>query len=388
MSARACTQIADAIAAGKPFYALEFFPPHTVDGARNLVARMDRMSRLKPKPLFVDATWTPATGRRALETLVAARALCNLDVQLHLTCTTLSKEAAAKALDDAAAGGVRSLLILRGDPLPGAAEWAPAQDGFKDAEALVAFIRARNGDTFSIAVAGHPAAEGPEDPALAALKRKVDAGADYVVTQMLGSAEEYSNFVKRARSAGITCPIVPGVLVPPPSLPQTLAVYAHSHATPPPALLAALEAASGPSQEGGEEAVRAAGAKHTLALAEALLESGAPGLYFFTLNLERSVAEIVARLPALARGVEDAPQRAVPFLRPRAKETVRPIFWAANPGSYLARTHAWGSFPVSWGEAAPEGGGARALTGTIEEEADDSVLSVASCVGGRLGGEA
>lgn len=64
--------------------------------------------------------------------------------------------------------------------------------------------------------------------------------------------------------AGITCPIVPGVLVPPPSLPQTLAVYAHSHATPPPALLAALEAASGPSQEGGEEAVRAAGAKHTL----------------------------------------------------------------------------------------------------------------------------
>jgi hypothetical protein len=120
---------------------------------------------IQPPPLFVDVTWTLAAGKRALETLVAAKAVCGLDVQMHLSCTDLTRDMAEAVLSDAAQAGIRGLMILRGDPPADRdGEWLPIDDGFRNPGELVAFVRQRHGDQFSISVAGHPAGH-PAHPA-------------------------------------------------------------------------------------------------------------------------------------------------------------------------------------------------------------------------------
>jgi methylenetetrahydrofolate reductase (NADPH) len=137
------------------------------------------MFAMQPPPLFVDVTWTLAAGKRALETLIAAKAVCGLDVQMHLSCTDLTRETAEGVLADAAQAGIRGLMILRGDPpADRAGGWQPTEDGFSTPAELVTFVRQRFGDRFSIAVAGHPAghpdhAAAPRDAQIRYLRDKV-----------------------------------------------------------------------------------------------------------------------------------------------------------------------------------------------------------------------
>eukprot|EP00961_Rhodomonas_salina_P180087 2430514-Rhodomonas_salina.1 len=141
----------------------------------------------QPKPDFMDVTWTLDSGKRTMEMLVAAKALCALDVQMHLACTGITQAMAADLLSEAVDAGVRSILALRGDAAPGQQTWVPTPGGFKNAGELVSFIRQQHGDFFSIAVAGHPAGHtdsASREEELRYLKAKVDAGADYIVTQI------------------------------------------------------------------------------------------------------------------------------------------------------------------------------------------------------------
>lgn len=149
---------------------------------------MDRLARMKPKPLFVDVTWTLDAGKRSFETLVAAQVICALDVQMHLTCTGITRDTVDDLLAEAAQANIRSVLVLRGDPAPSAnGKWEPTPDGFQNAGELVKHIRSKHGGFFSIAVAGHPHRH-PQSTSradeLKYLKAKVDAGADYIITQM------------------------------------------------------------------------------------------------------------------------------------------------------------------------------------------------------------
>jgi methylenetetrahydrofolate reductase (NADPH) len=292
---RVCDKIAAEIAAGRKFYSLEFFPPSTVNGARNLVARVDRLAQQNPPPLFVDVTWTLSSGKRALETLIGAKAVCALDVQMHLTCTDLTEDMCEGVLEDAAQAGIWSVLALRGDPSPGTTQWRKIDGGFEHAGDLVSFIRKRYGDAFSIAVAGHPQGHpcsGSREQSMQHLKDKVSAGADYIITQILFEADEYAKFVAECRAAGITCPIVPGVLLIPASLQQFDAICAHCQVKPPEALRAELQAAAAAS--GDDEGVRLAGVCHTKSLCEELLKGGAPGVYLYTMNLEKSASEVIS----------------------------------------------------------------------------------------------
>jgi methylenetetrahydrofolate reductase (NADPH) len=290
---RVCDKIAAEITAGRKFYSLEFFPPSTVNGARNLVARVDRLAQQNPSPLFVDVTWTLSSGKRALETLIGAKAVCAVDVQMHLTCTDLTEDMCEGVLEDAAQAGIWSVLALRGDPSPGTTQWRKADGGFAHAGELVSFIRKKYGDAFSIAVAGHPQGHpcsSSRDQSIQHLKDKVNAGADYIITQILFEADEYAKFVSDCRTAGITCPIVPGVLLIPASLQQFEAICAHCQVKPPEALLAELQAAAA---SGDEEDVRLVGVRHCKSLCDALLKGGAPGVYLYTMNLEKSASEVI-----------------------------------------------------------------------------------------------
>jgi len=273
---------------------------------------------------------------------------------MHLTCTGITRETADDLLAEAAQAGIRSILALRGDPAPSAnGKWQSTVNGFQNAGELVKHIRSKHGAFFSIAVAGHPlghaASTSPADE-LKYLKAKVDAGADYIITQMLFKASEYTQYVQACRAEGITCPIVPGILMVPPSAEMLRQVTSHCGVEVPQELLAVMAAAGTDS-----EAVRIAGRKYMEGLCKEILagEDAAPGLYIYTMNLEKSATELVAalRLQGLEEE-EEAVQRQLPFANPRDNEKVRPIFWASNPVSYLARTRGWvNDLPQHWKDA-------------------------------------
>eukprot|EP00957_Ditylum_brightwellii_P065808 4991862-Ditylum_brightwellii.AAC.1 len=198
------------------YYSFEFFPPKTEAGLDNLLTRIDRMSQ-RLDPLFIDVTWGAAGSTSARTLAVASHAqryLC-VDVLMHLTCTGVTREQLAQALSQAKSCGVHNILALRGDPPKGKRAWE--KDDVSGGECdraidLVRLIRKLHGSYFGIAVAGHPeghpASYSPEKE-MAHLKDKMDAGADFIITQFFYDASVFLAYVRNCRENGITCPILP-----------------------------------------------------------------------------------------------------------------------------------------------------------------------------------
>jgi len=231
---------------------LEYFPPRTEEGVKNLNSRMDRM-RLNLSPLFTDITWGAGGSTAELTMRLAIRAQQTGHVaNMHLTCTNMEKDGdpvkgVKDALQEALDGGIRNIVALRGDPPVGEDEWTATKGGFTCALDLVKYIRENFGDTFCVSVAGYP--EGhpnaiteikideqskltesertrcstfdgkmyvckDEDfkKEMKYLKEKVDAGADMIITQMFFDVEVFKKFVTACREWGITCPVIPGLM--------------------------------------------------------------------------------------------------------------------------------------------------------------------------------
>jgi hypothetical protein len=137
-----------------------------------------------------------------------------VEVLMHLTCSGQSREQIRQTLSQAKEVGIHNILALRGDPPKGALTWTPYSNGFERAVDLVRFIRQEFGDYFGIAVAGFPEGYPQATIGMAEqigfLKEKIDAGADFVLTQFFYDPEVFMTYVNRCREAGITCPIIPG----------------------------------------------------------------------------------------------------------------------------------------------------------------------------------
>jgi methylenetetrahydrofolate reductase (NADPH) len=195
-------------------------------------------------------------------------------------------------LKEIADRGIENVLALRGDPPKGRTDFVPHPDGFKHADELVA--RIRTGWNFCVAVAGYPEGH-PEATSRSAdlenLKRKVSAGADFVVTQLFFDNAAYFDFVERVRNIGVSVPILPG-LMPVTNIAQLERFTTMCGARIPPALSRALD----PVRNDPEGVVRA-GIEYGVTQAAGLLAGGAPGIHFYTLNRSRSAAEILRRLP-------------------------------------------------------------------------------------------
>ena len=333
-----------------PFFSLEFFPPKTAAGLHNLYGRLDRMAALEPA--FIDITWGAggSTQGPSLELSRKTQEYFGLEVMLHLTCTDMPTYRLESVLNEVKDAGISNILALRGDPPKGKAGWQPCDDGFRYAADLTAFINKKFSGYFGVGVAGYP--EGHvETPsaavALEHLKQKVAAGADFIITQLFYDIEAYKNFVISCRSAGIECPIIPGLL-PIQTYDRFRRFTDFCDIKVPASILEALEPI-----KLNDEAVRRYGIELSTKMCQQLRELGAPGFHFYTLNLESSVSEIVHNLGLVARGES---HRALPW-RPsahpgRASEDVRPIFWSNRPKSYLARTMSWDDFPNGrWGDA-------------------------------------
>lgn len=351
-STKIITKIMKSIEEKRPFYSFEYFPPKTPEGVKNLYSRIDRMSTLDP--MFMDVTWGAggSTAELTLDISANAQNFTASEVMMHLTCTNMVPAKVKEALDTAKKAGIRNILALRGDPPKGAAEWEMVEGGFAHAVDLVKYIKREYADYFGIAVAGYPEAHmsAPSlDEDLKYLKEKVDAGADFVITQLFYDCDLFLAFVQKARAIGIKVPIIPGIM-PIQNYNGFKRMTSFCKTAVPKHILDALE----PIKH-DDARVKQYGIELGASMCRKLLDAGVPGLHFYTLNLERSV---VCILEALGYVVLTKPQN-LPWKKvskiqtaKRQKEDVRPIFWANRPKSYLYRTSAWDDFPNGrWGDA-------------------------------------
>lgn len=281
--------------------------------------------------------------------------------------------------------GVRNILALRGDPPKYQPEKEPE---FHYASDLVKLIREEFGDWFGVSVAGypykHPDAASYEE-GIQHLKTKVDAGADFVISQLFFTAKDYFDWEKDCRAAGITCPIIPGIL-PIQGYDSLRNMSKMCCLDLPPELIDGVE----PIKH-DDAAIKAFGIEYATQMCRELLEGGVPGLHFYTLNREvvtesilrnlglsydpSSTAAIISNtISSNQDGESDASNttansssstaatsttttsRLLPWKKPptdkRVKEDVRPIFWANRHKTYLARTLEWDDFPNGrWGDS-------------------------------------
>jgi methylenetetrahydrofolate reductase (NADPH) len=279
-------RISDLLAgAERPLLSFEFFPPK--DDAAMVALRTAAAQLLALRPDFVTCTYGAggSTRERTLGVCAMLRDLGFGPVMPHLTCVGSSRTVLGDIADEIYSRGFRNVMTLRGDPPKGDTTFRPAPDGLAHASDLVALLKSRHAD-FCCGVAGypesHPESVSAEDD-LANLKRKVDAGGGFVTTQLFFDNRVYFDFVKRCRAAGITVPVVPGLL-PAISLKQVQRMCAMCRAVLPPDLARAMEAAGGDG-----EAAEFVGIRWAERQIEELLAGGAPGIHLYILNRSKAV---------------------------------------------------------------------------------------------------
>ena len=210
----------------------------------------------------------------------------------HLTCVGHSRVELGGIADRIHAGGFRNIMTLRGDPPKGQTEFVPYQDGLRYATDLVALLKARHAD-FCLGVGGYPETH-PEAPSAEAdlqnLKRKVDAGAAFVTTQLFFDNQVYYRFVNRCRKAGIAVPIVPGIM-PALSLKQIQRITGMCGTALPADLARRLESAGD-----NTEAMEAAGLDWAITQIRDLLGHGIPGYHLYILNRAKGALALAAGL--------------------------------------------------------------------------------------------
>jgi len=285
-------RIKDMLSSGKPTVSFEFFPPKTDDGIDKLYRAVEA---LKPcRPSFVSVTYGAggSTRDRTLELVARIKHELRIETMAHLTCVGASRSELAATLERLVAAGVENVLALRGDPPKGEATFVAAAGGFGHASELVAFIR-NEGYPLCVGAACYPEGH-PESPSLDAdmshLKAKVDAGADFLSSQLFLDNQDDLAFVRRARSAGIDVATVPG-LMPVTNVSQVERFTNMCGARIPQELRRRLSIV-----EHDPAAVVATGVYWTTAQAKQLLEHGAPGLHFYTLNQSSATLAVHAAL--------------------------------------------------------------------------------------------
>jgi methylenetetrahydrofolate reductase (NADPH) len=267
---------------------IEFFPPQTPEGAAKLRATTERLAVLQPE--FFSVTYG-AGGSTQERTFATVREIAAAGHQAapHLSCIGSTREKIRAILDDFIATGVKRIVALRGDLPSGSGD--PGE--FRYANELVEFIRAETGDRFAIEVAAypewHPQARSPEDD-LNAFVRKVEAGADSAITQYFYNPDSYFYFVDAVQARGVDIPIVPGIM--PIASFSKLARFSDSCGAEIPRWMRKRFEGLGDDTA----AIRELGLEIVTELCETLIDGGAPGLHFYSMNQADLTLEIASRL--------------------------------------------------------------------------------------------
>lgn len=283
---------------GTPTVSFEFFPPRDDEGFLRLFDTIEALRPLQPSYVSVTYGAGGSTRRKTVELVRRIKHEIGIESMAHLTCVGAARDEIAEVLDTLEGGGVENVLPLRGDPPRGQERFEPAPGGFRYASELVAFIRPR----YDFCLGGacypetHPEARDAETD-LANLKRKVDAGAEFLITQLFFDNTDFLRFRDRAVKGGIGVPIVAGIM-PIRSLKQTQRFARMCGASIPCDLLARMAAV----QEDAT-AVRRIGIEHATRQCCQLLEADVAGLHFYTLNHSTATRAIYHNI----RGMLGAP---------------------------------------------------------------------------------
>jgi len=284
-------KISSLFATGRPVFSFEFFPPKTPAGETALLQAIERLQRLDPS--FVSVTYGAggSTREKTLDIVTRIKREFGIESMAHLTCVGHSRGEIDRILDRLRDGGIENVLALRGDAPRGEERFVAPVDGFPFASELVGYIRSR-GYEFCLGGAGYPEGHTEcRDLALDIqhLRLKVDAGIEFIITQLYYDNADYFAFVRRAREIGITLPIVPGIM-PITDRQQIERIASLCGARIPRELLADLDAA------GGAESEEEVGIRWASRQCRELLEAGAPGIHFYTLNKSPATAAILSDL--------------------------------------------------------------------------------------------
>ncbi|MEZ5076484.1 MAG: methylenetetrahydrofolate reductase [NAD(P)H] [Solirubrobacterales bacterium] len=286
-------RIDEIIAARKPTFSVEFFPPKSEEAKGQLYETARELARLQPD--FVSVTYGAGGSTRegTVEITKGLKDEIGLETMAHLSCVGETAEGLAETLDRIAAAGIDNVFALRGDPPRGEKDFVQPEGGLGSAAELAAFIGSRW--DFSVGGACFPEMH-PEAPDLetdlAYLKTKVDSGTSFLVTQLFFDNRVYFDFIRAARARGIEVPILAGV-IPVASFAQTKRICDLCDATIPTALEAAFEAADGDPEREFE-----LGIAYAAQQCAELLIGGAPGIHFYALNRAAATRAVLGALKA------------------------------------------------------------------------------------------
>lgn len=283
---------------GAPTISFEFFPPKTPEGWAKLYGTIAETARLSVD--FVSVTYGAggSTRENTVDLVASLQNNLGLHAMAHLTCLGHSQVELSKILDRLAEKHVPAIMALRGDPPQGEATFRPHPYGFAHASDLIGFIK-DGWPQFKLGCAaypeGHPESFAPgeartPDRDIAFLKRKQESGADFAVTQLFFDNAVYADFVRRARAAGVTIPLLPGIM-PMTSAKQIGRFLSLSGCSIPASLREAAAA----------ENVEEAGFEFALNQCRGLLAAGAPGIHLYTLNQSALSSRLLGALRAEGR---------------------------------------------------------------------------------------
>jgi methylenetetrahydrofolate reductase (NADPH) len=278
-------------ATGRIGLSFELFPPKTSAGDETLMVHVEAL--MAHRPDFVTCTYGAggSTRHKTLEVIERVKQRFGIPVASHLTCVGSTREALRDYLQEAAARGVDYIVALRGDPPKGETQFQQTAGGLRYANELVAMIREEFAQ-FGIAVAGYPEVHQEATSAevdLENLKRKVDCGADIIITQLFYDNEDFFRFRDRCRAAGIAVPVIPGLL-PVTNLGQVQRIATLCKAKLPATLVDRL------AERDDAEWQQQVGVDHAIAQCRDLVRHGAEGLHFYVLNKSQATMSVLEAL--------------------------------------------------------------------------------------------
>ena len=284
-------KISEKLKSSSPVFSFEFFPPKDEAGFQSLFEAIGRLK--SANPAFVSVTYGAGGSTRSKTVDLVGKIKNDVEIEsmAHLTCVGHQKEEIVSVLESLHTLEIDNVLALRGDPPMGDEKFVKTEGGFGYANELVSFIKSKS--SFCVGAACYP--EGHiECPNLKIdmdnLKRKVDAGVDFLITQLFFDNKYYFDFIDKAIQAGINIPIIPGIM-PILNIKQSQRFTKMCGATISDSLLAKFDGI-----QDDPEKVREIGINHAIDQCKDLLRSGAPGIHFYTLNRSKATLAILENL--------------------------------------------------------------------------------------------
>ena len=274
-------------------YSFEFFPPKDVEGEERLWAAMSQLESIAPDFISVTYGAGGSTRDRTIRITSEITARTHIPTVAHLTCVGSTRAELLEILGKYRDAGIKSILALRGDPTGGPrAAWSATEGGLNHADELVTLAAEFGGFTIGVAAFpdGHPSSDGDIDKDVKVLLEKEQRGATFATTQFFFEVERWKTLVDKLAAKGSTMPIIPGIL--PVTNVKQLNRMAELSGVPIPTHISESFA----KVEANPDDVRKLGVEIATKLCQDLLEAGAPGLHFYTMNTSSATREIYSQI--------------------------------------------------------------------------------------------